>query len=233
MQKTAVSEVVGIFLDEYNGGEADYAKAYRIAIRGVKELELDITAIPKRVKLCLTTGCNVYKLPEEFIRETNVGVYTTQGDLACLTRNRRLLPQQYTAYYDSNSYAPIVQGDLNDDPIPKDFIGSYNNIGEYNIEGCNIIFSKDIGYSEIILEYLAWTDPEGEYYIDSRLTEALVAYIAYKWHRMKKGASAFDKQYYERQYHKEKDNAKYRIKMPTIADLNLSSRKNNFYGLKN
>ena len=42
MAKVKLNEVVGMFLDMHNYGPSEYAKAYRIAIRGWKQLNWDV-----------------------------------------------------------------------------------------------------------------------------------------------------------------------------------------------
>jgi hypothetical protein len=233
-----LSQVVGIFLDEIQGGQAEYARCYRMAIRGWKELELDITGVPKTV--LLTVSCDkTVDLPDNFIKETNVGVLNEKNEIASLTRNDNLisdLDDCATVQYDNTDFLNFEDDERFDQYIYQQSYGrgSYNTIGEFKIDmGANrIILNPDFKYSEITVEYLGREEFEGEYTIDTRLVDALVAYIRWRYNIGKKGVSFGIAQAMMQEYIREKNNAKFRIKRPTIPDMNQSSRIHTKMSLK-
>jgi hypothetical protein len=209
-----------------------------MAIRGWKELELDITGVPKTA--LLTVSCDkTVDLPDNFIKETNVGVLNEKNEIASLTRNDNLisdLDDCATVQYDNTDYLNFEDDERFDQYIYQQSYGrgSYNTIGEFKIDmGANrIILNPDFKYSEVIVEYLGREEFEGEYTIDTRLVDALVAYIAWKYNKGKKGVSVGVADALMRDYIREKSNAKFRIKRPTIPDMNQSSRIHTKMSLK-
>jgi len=233
-----LSAVVGIFLDEIQGGQAEYARCYRMAIRGWKELELDITGVPLTVFLPVASD-NTADLPDNFIKETNVGVLNGKGEIASLTRNNNLISNLdgcATVQHDTDILA-FDNDEKFDNYIYQQAsygLGSYNHIGEFKVDmSANlIILNPDFNCGEIVLEYLGREEFEGEYTIDTRLVDALAAYIRWRYNIGKKGVGFGTAQAMMQEYIREKNNAKFRIKRPTIADMNQSARIHTKIGLK-
>jgi hypothetical protein len=236
--KEKLSAVVGIFLDEIQGGQAEYARCYRMAIRGFKELDLDITAVPKTVML--EVSCDkTADLPDDFIKDTNLGVLNEKGEIASLTRNDNLitdLDDCAIVQYQESDFLNFENDDTFDTFIYQQSYGkgSYNTIGEFKIDtgASQIVLDPDFKYTQILLEYVAREQFEGEYLIDVRLVDALVAYIRWRYNIGKKGVGFGTAQAMMQEYLREKSNARYRIKVPTISDMNQNSRIHTKMSLK-
>lgn len=234
MAKVKLSQAVSYALDEMNYGDAEYARAYRFAIRALDDLNLDITGEITREVLCVNNDLTV-DLPDNFIKETRVGVYGQNGKIIGLTRSNNLTSNIYCdtsddsnpVYYTSDEHF----GGFVNQSLGR---GSYTNIGFFNIDytARKIYLNAEFTYSEIVIEYLKREEVDGEYCIDERLLEAVAAYIRWKWSIAKKGTSIGERREYERLWHKEKENAKYRIKRPMLQDFNRDARESVKEGIK-
>lgn len=230
---TKIKNVVGQFLDEINGGRSEYARAYRIALLGKKELDWDLTGTVKPFSLSVN-GDLTSSLPDDCIKVLSVGV-SGHGGTALLTRNDSLsfdtgicteedidqstLPEYENGFF---GYGDTIFGER----YQRSYgLGSYNSIGQYRVQGNRIILNPEFGYANITGTYLASSDVDGDICIHDMASNALLAWIRWRWHIAKKGSSAFDKQYYEKEYFREKGNAKMRIKSPSKSDMNRLSRE--------
>jgi hypothetical protein len=237
MGKVKLSQAVSYALDEMNYGSAEYARAYRFAIRALDELRLDITG--QSATCTLPVNCDLtVNLPDNFIRETKVGIWGANNNIVGLTRSNDLSFEttiQDYEYTDPNeNYYKLNDERFNTYVTESLGKGSYANVGYFRIdyEARIIVLNPEFTYSEIVVEYLKKEEIDGEYCVDERLLESVAAYIRYKWHIGKKGTSVGERREYERLWHKEKRNAKYRIKKPLIQDMNRSAREGTKGGLK-
>lgn len=240
MARVNIKNAVSEFLDEINGGPAEFARAYRMAVIGSKELRWDITGHIKTASLCVECDLTV-KLPEDLIKVIKVGVANHNGEIATLTKNNDLS-------FDTGLCGKVMTEDILEYDVRNNWNdggfnsyinqslgrGSYNTIGEYRLstEEGKIVLSPEFCYSEIVIEYLGSSDEDGELYINEVAAPALVAYIRWKWHVAKKGATSFDKQYYQNEYHREKQNAQMRINGPSLSDMQQNARQHTKMGIK-
>lgn len=237
MAKVKISEAVSIFLDEINGGDAEYRKAYAMGIRGWRELNWGVTGVVKTATICIDSDLTG-KLPEDFIKEEKVGVLNINGGISALTRNNNLTNELSCGNdedYNNEGIVGFTRETIDGYPLRELYgIGSNNNIGEFRIEkeSGRILLGMNSCHREIVIEYLGSEEIDGEYCINELAVEALVAYIRYRWHIAKKGATAFDKQFFKQEWIAERDKARYRIKAPMLQDLNQSSRKSTKMGLR-
>lgn len=235
MGNIKLSQAVAYALDDMNAGDAEYARAYRFAVRALDEIRLDITGIIHIAKLCVNSDLTV-DLPDDFIRETKIGIFGEKGNIIGLTRSDNLnrlenategVEESNPHYFDTDE----AFGNFVNQSLGK---GSYTNVGFYNISygERKIYLDADFTHSEIALEYLKREEQDGEYCVDERLLEAVAAYILYRWYKAKKGASVGERREFERLWHKEKRNAKFRIKKPMLQNMNQSARESVKAGLK-
>lgn len=230
-----VSEVVGWFLDEINGGKAEFARAYRIAIRGWRELNWDVTGSLKTTSL--EVDCDLTaKLPDDFLNHISIGVVNSNGKIATLTRNDRLTMECSDDEYFSSEEWYMNDSNLSILTASRSSlgIGSNNNIGEYRVDrGSNrIILNPDFCYRDVVLEYVSNGQEEGRECINELASEALLAYLRWKWHVAKKGVNRGDKLDYRSEYYNQKRLAKYRIRKPKLQEMNQASRENTKQGIK-
>lgn len=204
MATVKISSVVGQFLDVENYGDAEYSKAYRLAIRCLRnEIELDLDGKICKTKLCIGKD-KIAKLPDNFIREIDVD-YSR-----CL----------------EDGFQNI--DDIHLDSFITDFRPPYKVDSKKGI----IVFQPDYKYDEVEFEYLGREELCGDTEIDDRLTDVIVTYIKWQWEIGRKGNSAGTIDYYKREFYRTKDNAKFRIARPNNQELIRNSRIHTYYGVK-
>lgn len=201
-----LSTIVGFFLDSEQYGDAEYARAYRFAIRGL-QTEVNLDMVGKICKHTINiTNDKIAKLPQNVIRVKSVDCdYSVGLDESC-----------------SN------MSDIQFDMHIKKFGMPY----EIDYRKRQIVFDANYPYSEVEIETLDREELCDDSDIDERLSNMLVAYIKWQWEIGKKGNGAGQIDYFMKQYYREKDNAKFRIGRPTNQELNRASREHNFYGIK-
>lgn len=236
-----LKQVVGEFLDSIQGGPSEYARAYRFAIRGMRNLEWDVTGENAECELpveCDMTVC----LPDDFINLVRIGVYTSKGEVAALTQNNDLtLVDGLRQGHDYTPSSDILDDFLAADtayriyaPMSSLSVGSYPNVGEYKVDRSQglIILNPDFCYGSVVLKYLRRKKVKGEYLINELSAEALFAYIDWQWHKNKPGVSYSDKMAKRMEWFNEKRLAKSRIKNTTKQILSQIARQATRQGLK-
>lgn len=231
-KKIQVSEVVGMFLDTSDFGNAEYSKAYRIAIRGWRQLQWDVSGTMKTTRLLVMSNLTA-DLPDDCLSIDKIGVGGNGGELALLTRNDNITATcDLEEEYERTIYPP-EGNDINIYPHSGRSlgVGSINNIGEYALQGNKVILSPSFCYSELILVYMSSSTPDGEYLIDEMGSEALLAYIRWQWYVAKNIAQS-QKEAYRRDWFNELRLYKRRKQGLTEALLNDASRLSVKYAIK-
>lgn len=234
MTELGLSEVVGIFLDEINGGEAEYARAYRMAMRGMRELDWDVTG--KVITLPLPVECDkTVCIPDDCVSIVGVGIANAKGEFTTLSENKALSmyegnPKSLNGAPTNLSMLPNIissTGSLG--------VGSYASYGEYKIDKSQnlIILSPSFNSDQILLKYLVRrkTD-EDDYLIPEMASEALVAYLKWKWVDGKSSVPAGEKARLRSQWVMEKNKCKSRLRNIKAQDLQQAARKASRMGLK-
>lgn len=172
-----VSEIVSQFLDENNLGQAEFAKAYRIAIRGWRQLNWDIlgSICIEDVELCCDMTSD---LPEGTLSVLDFGLCNGNGGI-----------RPFKGYY----RVDLVNGKIS-----------------VNADNCEKNFKIKIVKQEM---------PDGDYMINELASEALFAFIDYRWHYSNKQLSFIEKSDKKRYWLNQKALAKRRIKKIGITQL--------------
>ena len=198
--------VVAMYLDENDKSGGDQDKCWLLGLRGLTELNIDISAEPLTVRLPVQSNKTV-KFPSDCIQWTKIGVLNSAGEMSTLKINRGL-----TTYKDNNpnrieSLTPDINdsaSNLSNSPV---FLNYYTNNGYYNLFGvgngliqygqCRIddknglvVLAPDFQYDSILFEYISAPQRNEEYQVELILQEAIIAFIAWK---MKTGTA---QQYY-------------------------------------
>ena len=226
MAKLKVSEVVSSFLDMYGYGQAEYRRAYSIAIRGWRELNWDVEGDVQYEELQVRPDLTA-ELPHDCLNVLELGVPNGNRELAILTRNDSLNPiLDVTIEHCEPNYMYDYRDYIGFGTSTSLGIGSSNVIGEYKVDMDKrlIVLNPEFTYSCIVMKYLKSSTPDGEYFINELASEALLAYIEYVWHRGR-NVPMSTKQDLERRWYNEKRKAKRRIKPITKSDLNHNSRQ--------
>lgn len=235
MANIALSAVVGEFLDTIRGGEAEYALAYRMAMRGLRVLNWDV--IGENVEVELPVECDMTVcLPDGFVNLVRVGIVNDKGELVPLTENQNLtmyeggagsplsglrdIPNQLSAYHNVSSYSLGV--------------GSYANYGTYRVDldQHRIILNPDFCHSCVVLMYLRRTEKDSDYLFNELGADALFSYIDWQWHVNKSGISTYEKEVKKNEWLRQKRIANQRIKNTTRQVMSQISRQATRQGLK-
>lgn len=239
-----ITQVVSEFLDEINGGQAEFSKAYRIAVRGVRELSYDVTGEIKSTELTVNPD-GTATLPDWCIRVERLGYSNGDGTITALRENRDLSTGIDTAngnHYDSGDtlyYGERVFPYMR--PINQAFpyyqtslgVGSYSNVGDYKIEGSVVYLGNHIQHARtIVAECHSLPEVNGELGIHPFASEALLAWIRMKWNIQRRDVGANEKMLFKMEYKRTATLAKNRLAAPTKQELNQYIRQTQKGGLK-
>lgn len=239
MANIKLSEIVGQFLDGNDLGHAEYSKAYRMAIRGRRILVMDVAGIKKETTLHVKSDLTA-DLPDDFSSVIEIGVPNNNGTIATLVENNNLskfldLDCDYESY---NDFEDLMGNHNYSANYYRAGMGSVNNIGEYKIdEGTNtVILDPTFCYKNLLLRYNSndeGFDQDGEYTINEKCSEALLAFITYEFYKHKLGVPQNHKLEYKMNWYNEKRLAIARMKNYTLQALNDSARLNTKFVIKN
>lgn len=231
-----VSEVVGQYLDLANLGKAEFAKAYRIALRGWRQLNWDIVGTVKRIQVDISQD-NTISLPDDFISEINFGESNGNGGIRSYTKVNNFNNETYR----DDLVNPVGNGSYNNWNNNAYFqgslgVGSYTDLGFYQINKAEHKIVLDSSYttqSYLVLEYLSYTGEDCDDYVINELAqEALLSWIDWQFSKGDRRMGLAEKRDKERSWYKEKSDAKLRIKKLTVADMNNAARRSVKLGLK-
>ena len=188
--------IVAYFLDQYDKSQGDQDKAWVIGLRGLTELNIDISAEPLTIRLPVN-GNKTATFPADCIQWTKIGVLNNSGEMSTLKINRGL-----TTFRDDNAnrlslLTPNISDSasaLGSSPI---FLNYYSNNGYYNLFGVGngliqygecrvddknglVVLPPEFKYDNILFEYISAPQRNNEYQVETILQEAIIAFIAWK-----------------------------------------------------
>lgn len=235
-----LSEVVSQFLDNNNLGQAEYAKAYRMAIRGLRYLSWDIVGKVKTEELTLDANKTAL-LPQGCIKVLDFGISDGCGGIASFDKVDDLVYNEdvpkYRDNYFENENNPVYGNyryGFNDGyyGVGSLGIGSYNTIGRYKVDTNSVTVDAHTKYNHFLIKYLSYKDDDCEYEINIMASDALVAYITWKFSMVGSRNSKQDQNYNMREYYREKLNAKLKIKSAITSELNKLARQSEKMAVK-
>lgn len=193
---TPLKTIVSYFLDEHDKSTGDEDRAWLLGLRGLTELNIDVSAEPLTVRIPVQANKTAI-FPSDCIQWTKVGVLNSAGEMSTLKINRGL-----TTYKDNNpNRIERLTPDINDSasnlsnsPV---FLNYYTNNGYYNLFGvgngliqygeCRIddknglvVLAPDFQYNQILFEYISAPQRNDEYQVETVLQEAIIAFIMWK-----------------------------------------------------
>lgn len=247
MTYTPIEQVVSEFLDEINGGQAEFSRAYRIALRGVRELTFDVTGEVQNSRLSLNCD-HTANLPEGCIKVIKIGHLSPHGEIIALRENNDLSVgdyhghtrdrldgfNNYLGYKDNLDYIGnlSLEGSYFTTFHHSLGVGSYSNRGDYKIQDGVVYFGAHLHGHELVVEYLGLPQVDGKLGIHPFASEALVAWIRYYWNIGRKDVSLGEKQTYKMEMKRAFTLAKNRVQSPTKQELNQYARQSVKGGLK-
>jgi hypothetical protein len=193
-----ILEPVGMFLDQYDKSEGDEDKALVMAYRGMEDMEYNIAAEPKTVRLPVE-GPKVVTFPADYVSWVKIGLLNNNGELVTIRINNSL-----TTFRDNHpNRLSLITADVNsgvsEGSLSNMYLNYWNglgysplfgigygiqNFGSCRVDETNnvIVLAPDFQYDSIILEYISCPENSGgDYQIDRRLREPLIAFIAWKF----------------------------------------------------
>ncbi len=246
--QTSLSKIVAQFLNSADRSSNEFTRCINLAIRGLEnEFNLDICGQFKTVMLDVETNKTVV-LPIDYINYSKIGIVNNIGEFVCLKRNDQM--SGYHAIYlgedNRNAGVPVINSfvnpfALNQYPYSSNWWFNYwangsgfhlygldsgtRTIGTYKIEmGDNcILLNPDFAYPQILLEYLCdgYDEGEGDYMVDSRTAEALLAWV--RWQAAIDKPNKYNQgtiMMYRAEYFNEKRKAKMRVNGFNLAEFN-------------
>lgn len=247
MRKDTLRSIVADFLLEAGVGEDKFTRAYHIGVRALKELAYDVNGENKTEKLFIEPD-GTAELPQDCLKVTKIGPLNSCGEIQGLTRNSQLSKVRST--YCGECSQPLgTDCGCRDAKYPRNVagtsatlrtyasplgVGSWTNIGEYRIDGDLVYLSQNCIGRDIYVEYNSFTqeDELGDMYVHPYLREAVIAFIRWKFYINIKTQYKQDKGYYQSEWHREKRNAKYRLKSNSKQELNQNARQHTKGALK-
>lgn len=229
-----LKDVIYDYMDEARQNSAVFRRLWRIGVRGVTDLSLDILPNIKSRRLCVD-GNKTVQLPVDYIDWIKVGVLNAMGEVATLKYNRTL-----TFYADSDTdrlskNTDSIGLDLN--RISDLFYLNYfdysygygqinlfgisgneaTKIGDFRIDDHCGIMILDNGFpmDYVIMEYLAAPSEEDGIKVPIQSYEALIAWLSWKdtiQLAASRKVSIYDKTARRREYYKQRDLARNRMK---------------------
>lgn len=189
-----LKEIISEFLDEQNKSTGDFDKAWIFAFRGLELMHFTTQAEPKTVRLPVQ-GNKTVVLPADYVSWTKIGILNEHNEIIPLVINNNLtlfrdlapnresyltpdihqyifgFPYFFNYFYDNNFYNLNMLGF--GAPI----------YGECRVDEANnvIVLNPHFKYKQVMLEYLSTPANDGDYQVDRRLREPLIAFISWKF----------------------------------------------------
>ncbi len=192
-----LTEVVAMFLDQYDKSSGDEDKAMVMAYRGLEDMHFNIASEPKTVRIP-DNGNKTFSFPADYVSWCKIGLLNQNGEIITLTQNKSL-----TTFRDNNPnrlslITADVNNGINEGTLANTYLNYWNgigyaplfgigtplqNYGEFRVDETNnvVVCPPDFQYDSIIFEYICCPTKDDEYRIDRRLREPLIAFIAWKF----------------------------------------------------
>lgn len=252
MNYETLDNVVSQFLMEAGFGEAEYARAYHIALRGMHELSIDLPLQEVQTTKLYIEQNGLGVLPEDCLKVLSISRKIGDGMVA-LTRERDIAKlgtpceSQSHKCHECHNYEGGCICKKYNVSNPRVYntspywdggsygVGSWKDYGKYYITGHTVYLSPSLSHcDDIYIEYKAFPKEmeTGEPYVHPYVREALIAYVRWIFAINRKNQDKWDKQYYEAQWKELRRNARYRLKSPMKQELNQSARRHTKFGLK-
>lgn len=249
--KIPLKQIVAELIDVKDSSSHEFRRLYNVGVRGIREFNTDVTGT-FTTKLLPVNANKTVELPEDYISYSKIGIINEKGEIITMRLNNQLSNYNENNVLKTDRFEGVPKmTSITNPSVPYSypyvyynfFISnqSYNlfgiggagqNIGEYKVdEECGvIILGPNFQYENILLEYLSdGMDCESDdYMIDSRASEALLAYI--RW----KSALDMPKKYnqgiireYKSEYKAERLKAKMRINKIVVSEFEDMQRITN------
>jgi hypothetical protein len=238
-QYVALKTVVSYFMDQHVKSEGDQDMYWIIGMRGLTDLNYDIAAQPKTVRLPVLANKTV-PFPADLLSWSKIGLLNSEGEVVTLKINTGL-----TTFRDNNpnrleDLTANVNSSVGTLAYSAYYLNYYYNNGYYNLFGVGggliqygecrvddknrvIVLPPDFNYQNIIVEYISAPERDEDFTVPLALQEALIAFIEWK---TKLGP--------REEYYAQKVNARRRMpkKKVTLQSINQVLREPNAFKLR-
>lgn len=189
-----LKEVIAEFLDEYNKSIGDMDKAWIIAFRILELMHFSTMAEPKTVRLPVQ-GNKTAILPADIVSWTKIGILDNFNQIIPLVINNDITLFRDTFPNRESYLTPDIHQYIFGFPYFYNYF-SDNNLfnlnmlgfgspiyGECRVDETNniIVLDPHFKYKHIMLEYISTPEKDGDYMVDRRLREALIAGMSWKF----------------------------------------------------
>lgn len=228
-----LSDIVNEFLFTESLGESDYIKAYTIAKRGLATLQKEVL-INTKTKILNVNSDNTVDFPKEAYKITRVGILGSNGEVKALTRNSNIgtVNQELCNKCRCNRGTCECENGFGRATMTSSLgIGSWNNIGEYDIRGRRIYLSPNSSYCEIVVEFPSVMEEDGEPCVEPMAEEALLAYIRWKMFRGKRSIGTYEKRDMQADFKNERRKLKLMRNSHSRQELQQGARQTTKLGI--
>lgn len=193
---TPLKTIVAYAVDELKKSEGDFDSMWLLGLRCLTELNFDISAQPKTVRLPVSPNQTV-PFPADCLSWSKIGLLDNNGQINTLKINNGL-----TTFRDNNpnrlsQLTPDIDttvGGLATFPYYANF---YYNAGLFQLYGLGnglvqygscrvdeanrvVVLAPDFAYTDIMFEYISSPQKSGDYPVPTYMQEAIIAFIKYK-----------------------------------------------------
>lgn len=235
-----LKDIIYDYMDEAKQNSSVFRRLWRIAVRGVTDLSLDIIPNIKSRRLCVDANKTV-QLPVDYIDWRKVGVLNAMGEVCTLKYNSTLTLYGATDVNRLSKNTDSVGIDLNriSDLFYLnyfDYAYGYGQINLFGISGnealkvgdfriddqCGVlILDNSFPTDYIIIEYLAAPSEEDGIKVPVQVYEAMIAWLSWKDNiqlAASRKVSIYDKTARRREYYAQKELSRNRMKPFRIQD---------------
>lgn len=207
-QYEPLKTIVSYVLDANDKSMGDFDKAWILGFRGLHDLNYNISAEPKTVRIPVLPN-KTAPLPSDYLAWSKIGVLNSKGEITSIKVNNSLSTFRDTNPNRISDLTPDVNDNLpllTGNPFYLNYYynGMYQTLfgvgggmiqfGECRFDERNgvIILNEDFRYDSVLLEYISAPQKDDDFMVESSLREAVIAFIEWK---MK---LAPEKSYYDR-----------------------------------
>jgi hypothetical protein len=234
MTQYTLDQIVREFLVmKGNDSEHEYPRALQAAIRTLKDLNYDVSGVPKVEVLAVESGGRA-TLPEDVVRVIRLGFASESGRFVEIFVDNTLIVNTDQTIVSPNIGNPInpTIGDTtsmfrNGQVIGRQYGNAGGGVYTYRMDWERGIaeFSSNVG-GQVVLEYLA--DPNrinGQYLVHPFLEDAIQDGIVWRMGKFKRSVSPNETANNYRVYLNSKHHARVRFASESIGNIINTSRK--------
>lgn len=193
---TPLKTVVAYFSDQYDKSEGDQDKYWLLGLRALVDLNYEISAEPRTVRLPVLKNLTV-PFPADCISWTKIGLLDANGQMVTLKINNGL-----TTFRDLNpDRLELLTPNINNTVTALSganlflnyyYMNNYYNLfglgnglvqyGECTVDDANqvVVLDPRFQYDSIMFEYISSPQKNEDYMVETALQEAVIAFIEWK-----------------------------------------------------